>query len=318
MERQNYQRSSPISLCAAIPPHKMKIIEPQNLQRFWGRNSRRAWQFQHDTRLSLAWRLYGKRQFTSRKKNELLEKHQWCFIVGCNNSGTSLTQSILARSDNVSAFDLEGQRYTTALARANRRGHERVWTEFLDELRMTEAHSSAPFPQLLHDWHASLDQPVKKIIVEKTTANIVRMRWLQHNFRNARFIVLVRDGYAVSEGIYRKGERDISRAARHWNKVYEIAVSDAAQLDNVLFLPYEDLVSQHERACKTLADFVGIDYKNIAPENTANLAPSTKANTDFSTIKDFNLASKQRLSGEDLNLIEAEAGPMLAHFNYAR
>ena len=268
--------------------------------------------------MDLSWSLGGKTRFSDAYLNELNKQHQWCFIVGCNNSGTSLTQSILSRSDRVSAFHFEGQRYTRAITRASRRGHERVWTEFLDELRMTENDPSEPSLRLFHDWYTSLNKPVEELIVEKTTANVVRMRWLQAQVPSARFIVLVRDGYAVVEGIYRKGERDIRRAARHWNTVYKIAVQDAQQLDNLMFLKYEDLVGKHDETCQKLADFTGIDYDTIASATAGGISSDTAKGLDYTTIRDFNLASKQRLSDDDRLLIEQEAGELLTHFGYTR
>ena len=292
----------------------MKIVEPETGKRFARRNSRRIRQLVADLARAAAWHTTGRQRYSLEAATQMARDHYWCFIVGCNNSGTSLTQQILSRSNAASSFELEGQRYTRALARAVKRGHERVWTEYLDELRLTEQDALDPFPRLLHDWHLGLGKPLKPLILEKTTANIVRMRWLQHAFGNAQFIVLVRDGYAVTEGIYRKGEQDIARAARHWNRVYEIALEDAAYLDRLLFLKYEDLVSQQEQTAKQLAEFTGLPFDEIYAGFGAKY---NLANPDARTgIKDFNASSKARLSAEDVQIIQQEAGSMLEHFGY--
>lgn len=138
----------------------------------------------------------------------------------------------------------EGQRYTRALARAARRGHERVWSEFLDDLRMSTKDDLSRAPCLLHDWMREFSVPIRETIVEKTTANAVRMPWLQKVFHRSCFIALVRNGYAVTEGIRRKGLKSVERGARHWNVVNKIMMEDAQDINNFLLLHYEDLVNK--------------------------------------------------------------------------
>jgi hypothetical protein len=64
-----------------------------------------------------------------------------------------------------------------------------------------------PVPRLLFDWLEALGTPLSPRILEKTTANAVRMRWLHQAFPRSAFIGVVRNGYAVAEGIRRKGTR---------------------------------------------------------------------------------------------------------------
>ena len=90
----------------------------------------------HDLRCSLHWYLVGCRRIRRLDTSAVAGSHQWCFIVGCNNSGTSLLQRVLEASGEVSTLPYEGQLYTRVLARAMRRGYERVYMEYADELRM--------------------------------------------------------------------------------------------------------------------------------------------------------------------------------------
>lgn len=279
------------------------------------RQQKRISQISGDAQRTLSWQLGG-RSFYTRHVEALGTAHTWCFIVGCNNSGTSLLHSILARTGQVSTFELEGQRYTRTMVRAARRGHQRVWTEFLDELRLTEDDSTEQLPRLLHDWMRELEPPIQRIIVEKTTANAVRMRWLQKAFPDSRFIAMVRNGYAVCEGIYRKGEKDMTRAARHWNLVNRIMLEDAAHLDHFLLLPYEELVQAPEASAARLQDLLGIDAGRIRDAMSGEFSFTTVKGRDAQGMENMNSAGIARLSASDLEIISREADEMLGRLGY--
>lgn len=280
------------------------------------RQSLRLSQVTRDKLCDLAWLAGGKRHYERGPGVAEATAHRWCFVVGCNNSGTSLVHKLLESTGRVSSFELEGQRYTKTLARAARRGHERVWSEFLDELRLTEEHSAASAPRLMHDWMRELELPIKELIVEKTTANAVRMRWLARAFPNHRFVAMVRDGYAVVEGTFRKGTADVARAARHWNLVNQTMLDDLGHLESVYLLKYEDLVDDRERVCVELGDFLAIP--------AAEIAAGFEKEYEFVTldgrksgVQNMNAASWSRLSAEDIEIIRKEAGVMLDHFGYS-
>ncbi|MEM7218737.1 MAG: sulfotransferase [Pseudomonadota bacterium] len=294
----------------------MKVVQAQSLDRFVQRNRLRVWQTYRDAANWLSWRLGGRRRFSAERVAQLTRDHRWLFLVGCNNSGTSLVESLIEQTGVVSGLAREGQRYTRTLARAARRGHERVWTEFLDDLRMDESAPLDCVPQLVHDWTIALDKPLQPTILEKTTANIVRMRWLQKAFPNSAFIVMVRDGFAVTEGVYRKGEQDVARAARHWNLVYEIALRDAQHIDNLMFLKYEDVVNDRAAAVASLADFCGIDAALLDRGFDAQYSFLTADGRDKTGIRDMNQGSVSRLGPDDIEIITREAGAMLSHFGY--
>lgn len=281
------------------------------------RQKKRLLQFSGDVGRELSWQTGGRSYYT-RNLEALRTGHTWCFIVGCNNSGTSLLHSILDRTGAVSTFELEGQRYTRTMVRAARRGHERVWTEFLDELRLTEDDSLDRLPRLLHDWMRELAPPVRSLIVEKTTANAVRLRWLRKAFPNSRFVAMVRNGYAVCEGICRKGENDVRRAARHWNRVNRLIQDDSAHLDNVLVLRYEDLVDAPEATAGRLAGFLGIPAASVASAMAGQFDFATVRGEGFQKLENLNDASIARLSPGDIEIIGEEAAEMLEALGYRR
>ena len=269
-----------------------------------------------DLALSAAdWHLVGRRRAETEYK-AAVRKHTWCFIVGCNNSGTSLLQGVLQNSGQVSTFPHEGQRYTRALLPATRRGHERVWSEYVDELRLGSEDSVRPARRLVHDWMRKLSPPVRPTIVEKTTANAVRMPWLQQAFPNSCFIGLVRNGYAVTEGISRKGRKSIERGALHWSLVNEWMLDDASQIERFTLVKYEDLVSNPAEMSAHLAEFLSLDVQGLARATTREYELETLRGGGRQRISDMNDASISRLSASEIEVIRRVAGPMLTRLGY--
>lgn len=271
------------------------------------RVSRRSRQFELVAgwlRRDFAWYLSG-RSYYAKHLAETLNARKWLFLVGCNNSGTTILHDLLVSSGKFTAMPHEGQRYTRQLVLAERRGFERVWTEYVADLRMTEADSTAILPRLVHDWLFDATPKDRDMVIEKTTANAVRMRWLQKAIPNSYFIGVVRDGFAVAEGIRRKGNKDIARAARHWMKVNEMMQSDSPFIRNFLQLHYEDIVDTPHVALARVARFLG-QPAEFPIESSA-----------FDNLVNMNENSFARLTKDDRAVVLAEAGPMLRALGYA-
>ena len=252
-----------------------------------------------DVKRSLSWYFLGGRRFYGRHAEDIVAAHKWCFIVACNNSGTSLLQSLLERSGEVSAMEHEGHRYTRVFERANRKHYERVWSEYLDDLRMDSNDSISCLPRLIHDWMGALQFPLKNIIIEKTTVNAVRMTWLQKAFPQSYFIGLVRNGYAVTEGIRRKGKKSVERGAKHWSIVNKIMLEESKKLDNYLELRYEDIVLNPDETSKRISQFLNIDKSKIENAMRSEYSFETIRGKDAQTIVDMNKESLDMLDDDD-------------------
>lgn len=274
--------------------------------------SARGW---GDMARALSWHSGGKKYF-SRYAPEILAAHKWCFVVGCNNSGTSLLHIALERTGQISTLPFEGQRYTNVLTRAHRRHHERVWGEFMDEIRLAGSDSVSCVPRLLHDWMREFDLPVREMIVEKTTANAVRMIWLQKAFPNSYFIGMVRNGYAVTEGIMRKGKKSAERGARHWNLVNRLMMEDSVHVERFLEVRYEDLVDTPGPTVSRIAGFLGLPEGDLNSAMKQDFSFTTLDGRDPKPVVNMNARSIASLSVEDISVIRREAAPMLDHFGY--
>ena len=218
----------------------------------------------------------------------------------------------MLRTGKVSTLPAEGQIYTRVFNRAERRGYERVWSEYANDLALAPSAPTESVPRLLHDWLRSLELPIASVILEKTPANVVRAEWLQQAFPNSYFVGLVRNGYAVCEGIRRKGRKSLDRAARHWNLVNRSLVECSSRLRNYIEVRYEDLVDDPRRTTAELLSFLGI----TAAAGQQPLSGETRVRDDHVEIRDFNIESISRLTDSDRAMIIQNASEMLDHFGY--
>lgn len=272
----------------------------------------KAEQWLHLRRKDLAW-VRGRAEFREGMP-QILGRHQWIFIVGCNNSGTTLIHDVLAASGHFSYMAHEGHRYTDVLRRAGRVGHERVWTEYLADLRLDGTAAIDQRDRLVFDWIYELPSPAKEKILEKTTVNAVRMLWLQRAFPNSAFIGVVRNGYAVAEGIKRKGKKSVERGASHWARVNAIMAEDAGKVDRFLLVRYEDFVGMPEATLGRLATFLSIPEHDLCEGfDHINRSPTASSNV---AIQDMNARSIERLSPAELVTIRQCAEPQLSLYGY--
>ena len=128
----------------------------------------------------------------------------WLFIVGCYNSGTTLLANLLSAHPDISVLPTEGQFLTDQLTRDYEVGLGRMWHKREDLFRLTENDVGPDATRIKKEWGLRLDRS-RAVLVEKSPPNTPRTRWLQANFENSHFLSIVRNGYAVAEGIVRKG-----------------------------------------------------------------------------------------------------------------
>lgn len=271
----------------------------------WKRITNQGW---NDISRSIHWHVLGGSRYYKRNWKQLTASHRWCFIVGCNNSGTTLVHRILRASPEVSTLRGEAQLFTRALPRSNRKGHERVWSEYLDEV-ILDIDVSHVGPRLAHDWMYSIRNPGRRVIVLKTPSYAAYMPILQNVFPQSRFIGVVRSGYAVAESIRSRGNKSLSRAARHWAKANRLMLDQASHVDNFMLFRFEDLLDDSTDAVKRLAAFVEIPSDPLIRALTPG---ETRLNLFNSNSKRF-----AEMSQVDRDVIDLEAGEMLQHFGYS-
>jgi hypothetical protein len=264
---------------------------------------------------------------------EALNDKKWVFIAGCNNSGTWLIYRYLAQHGNIDFLTFEGKNsffmswrtfkeriFWNKYIKIPSLGKPkleltRVWTEALERSRNPPIFPLLGLFLLKYDWLKHRATRGGEYILEKSPPNCVRIPWLREKFPNSKFLCVIRNGYAVSEGIMRRNlkvpERgfNIQRSAEHWYKA-----------NKVMFTDLEQMIEEKKLS---IDDYVIIKYEDFC-ENPINelskieqmLKISDWSYKDLENIRNFNDAQISRLSSQDIQTIKIIASEMLEKFDY--
>ncbi len=165
---------------------------------------------------------------------------RYLFVLCPPYCGSTLLWKLLATSSRVSALPQEGQ----FLPEVEPIMRERPW----------DRDNALPWPRIKAAWETYWDHD-KPVLLEKSPPNIVRAAAIAAHFEPAQFIIMVRNPYAHAEGLMRRNEWPLRRAANFALMCLRTQAENAAQLANTLVLTYEDLVADPGGACARLAAF---------------------------------------------------------------
>jgi hypothetical protein len=240
---------------------------------------------------------------------------KWVFIVGCYNSGTSLLHALLASHPQIGSMAREGQHCTDQLLRPKSVGLARLWALEPERFLLDET-SQAPInvQRIKRQWGLWLNDPTRPVLIEKTPANAARVRWLQDHFDNAHFIGIVRNGYAVAEGIRRKAGHSLEKGALQWQRSNELRLADFDYLRCSLLLSYEELIEQPETTLAKIFSFLALPH-----EQQGDLAREVwNIHGEISELRNMNDPSLAVLAEAEMATIEETAGAMLRRLGYLR
>lgn len=241
---------------------------------------------------------------------------KWVFVIGCYNSGTTLLSRILGRHPAISALPTEGQFLTDQLRADHELGLSRMWTRREDLYRLDEGDEGPDPLRMKKEWGMRLDTR-RPVLLEKSPPNTARTRWLQRHFEGAHFVAVVRNGYAVVEGIRRKGRpRHLERwpielCAHQWARSNEVIEQDSEFLERILWVTYEDLTRDTAATLDRIFGFLGLER-----DRGLGLDDRWSIHERHEPIRDMNAESLKRLSESDVRTINRVAGEALAHFGY--
>lgn len=243
----------------------------------------------------------------------------WVFLVGCYNSGTTLLAELLAQHPSVSALPTEGHFITDEFVKDYDIGLPRMWVEREDLFRLTEEDQGPDPLRIKKEWAMRLDLS-KAVLLEKSPPNTAKVRWLQEHFENAHFVGIVRNGYAVAEGITRKADPrhlpdswPIEMSAYQWKRSNEILEQDAKHLKRFMWVKYEDLASDTVATLNQITDFIGIpDFESFESDRSWTIHERNEK------VRNMNADSIERLSREDIERINQVAGDLIESLGYTR
>lgn len=252
------------------------------------------------------------------KKSNLEDKiEKPIFIFGCCNSGTTKLWQTLKNHQDTSGPDIEGQDLEglpDSMRHYLGKATFRLWAHPKFKLcyYKTEEDYDENDRQKLIKVYQQFQKPEKRFIT-KSPADTLRARLIQAYFPDAYFIAIVRNGYAVSEGIVRKRKSDperpqfeglhttIDEAAEQWFRANTIVASHEKFLRRYKVVRYEELVENPQDTLLSVLEFCGLS-------------------TDRFSIPCFDTALNQqqisRLSDYEIEVVTKIAQPMLIHYGY--
>lgn len=242
---------------------------------------------------------------------------KWLFLVGCYNSGTTLLAELLSKHPDISGLPTEGHFITDQFVKDYDVGLPRMWAGREELFRLTEADSGPDAVRVKKEWGMRLDRS-KPVLLEKSPPNTIRTRWLQKHFAPAYFVAIVRNGYAVSEGITRKADpkhlRDswpIEDSAWQWRRSNEVLEEDAPHLQRLLWVRYEDLARDPLTTLNEIAAFAELPpFKDFDPNSELSIHERQDS------VRDFNEESIRKLTSEQRAGVNRVAGEMLTRYGY--
>ncbi len=269
-------------------------------------------------RRSDTWRRWRKtwRQHRDAQTQDPPPAAGWIFVLGVNNSGTTVLQRVLNGVEGLRGLPREGQHLSPARPAPMHLGVIRCWTRRLDVFRRTE-HDAGPHErelarQLARDWrrHAA---PGSGPIVEKSPPHTVAARWFQHHFPESGFIAIVRHPFAVCDGIHRRTPRSLFEAARHWRIANRILLDDLPWLQRRVLIRYEDFCARRPACLAALNRVLPVPLRD---EHLASLRYAANIEDRDAPLRDFNRASFDRLGPEERAGIAAEVGDLAPLLGY--
>ena len=247
------------------------------------------------------------------------------FIICANNSGSTFLKNALATSRRTWNLTVEGQ-FMFGFVGPNTRTHGRLLWGADPRWRGALADDDAyDWPRNRRAWYfqASAREPAATVFTTKAPPFLLHVEALARHFRNARFLFMVRNPYAVCEGIWRyrldqpvpPGRRLFEAAAEH------VAYCLERQRRNLeaharlgAFFTYEAMCDQPERVERQI--------RSLVPEiDDLKLRQRLRVKGQYDeTLTNMNARQIARLTPAQIaaaNQVFEKRREVLEHFGYS-
>lgn len=252
-----------------------------------------------------------------------LKPDKWVFIIGSYNSGTTLLASILREHSDIGGLPTEGVYLSDSLPYPEKFGWPRMWSKCIKKILISDDDANSRLAiRIKKQWSLWFPKN-KKVLIEKSIANSVRLRFLQKYFQPAYFIYIVRNGYAVSAGIrkkanlkrwnnqYKDSAYPIELCAQQWRMTDQLVEKERDVIQNIIFVKYEDLTNDPVNEIGKILAFLELDELD-----------SDLINGDWSVheytkkISNMNKGNFKLLSASDISKVKSIASDVLNKYEY--
>lgn len=253
-----------------------------------------------------------------------IDPSKWVFIIGCYNSGTTLLDNILQSHKKIVGFADEGTILTGYLNRPEDFTWQRMWCECYNEVKFDGSPKNLALANSVkRHWSHFLPKDNNKLVLEKSIVNATRIPFFNAFFQPAYFIYLVRNGYAVAEGIQRKSrpgkygntkfpeKYSFYQAAKQWQATHDVVQEAKGKVANFLEIRYEDLTENPTAALGKIANFL-----DVSAFSNDKIKDEYQIHGLESPISNQNGESFKRLDKSAIQEIETAAGDALKHYGY--
>jgi protein-tyrosine sulfotransferase len=246
------------------------------------------------------------------------------FIGGVHRSGTTLMRVMLHRHPHIAC----GPESQLLEHTGFRDFHEYMLRSWAPTLQLYGLHdrdideAMAAFLDNFFSRYAS--QRGKHRWGEKTPKNILRIDYLFRLFPNARFIHMIRDPRDVHCSVKEKAKTTTSRwssitadrTARAWVRALDHGLPWRDDPARYLEVRYENLVQEPIRGMRRVLSFLNEPWNDSVLEAHAANPVFARGNVNQHVFTTSAERWKRDLSSDDLDAIEALAGPLMQDCGY--
>jgi hypothetical protein len=186
---------------------------------------------------------------------------KFLFITSTNNSGSTVLVRFLENCRNIISLFGEGQYSADEFMPLPVENNvARVWTE---KAEIFENNDNYNWEMIKNTWMEIWKKDPKynetfynRVFLEKSAPNVLRAKLLEKEFANSYFIIMMRNPYAVTEGIKSLKGYDTGRCIRHWVAAARKQMENINSLARNIWFTYENMCDNPEQVLDQVKKFM--------------------------------------------------------------